>query len=202
MSDETSAISCFRSLLRGLAKLLLPMFWRRLPDTGRVVTAGSFCRPLHVHSGDAYTRFPLVQAGTSRQKAPAANPVGVFFFFVAHFAACSDVGHGARRQLPHRLDCILFARTMGSVCRDCQISENLLEQPSASGDAGCGFAGDDDDVRWVRVQEVRVLPENSPGRGIGPSQQMRGRHGLGPTLTIGLISGRTESSSITSTLAR
>jgi hypothetical protein len=46
------------------------------------------------------------------------------------------------------------------------------------------FAGDDDDVRWVRFQEVRVPPENSPDRGIGPSQQMRGWHGLGPTVTM------------------
>ena len=79
---------------------------------------------------------PPVQAGTSRQKAPAANPVRDFLC-LAHFAACLDIGHGARRQLPHRLDYILLARTMGSVCRDCQISENLPEQPSVSCDAGC-----------------------------------------------------------------
>ena len=126
-----------------------------------VVATWSFCIPQHVHLGDANTRFPLVRAGTSRQKAQAANPVGDFLG-LAHFAACLDVGHGARRQLLQRLDCILFARTMGSVCRDCQISENLLEQPSVSGDAGCGFAGDDDDVCRVRFQEVRVLPENPP----------------------------------------
>ena len=126
---------------------------------------------------------PPVQAGSSRQKAPAANPVRDFLC-LAHFAACLDVGHGARRQSLQRLDCILFARTMGSVCRDCQIFENLLEQPSVSGDAGCGFAGDDDDACRVRFQEVRVLPENPPARGIGPNQQMRGRHGLVPTVTM------------------
>ena len=38
-----------------------------------------FCRPRQLHSGDAYTSSPLVRAGTSRQKAPAANPVGDFF---------------------------------------------------------------------------------------------------------------------------
>ena len=101
-----------------------------------VVTTWSFCLPQHVRLGDANTMFPLVRAGTSRQKAPAANPVGDFFG-LAHFAACLDVGHGARRQLLHRLDRILFARIMGTVCRDCQISENLPEQPSVSCDAGC-----------------------------------------------------------------
>ncbi len=108
-----TAISCFRSL-RGFAKPLLPMFWRRISDTGRVVTPWSFADLSMRTACDANTRFPLVPAGTSHQKAPAANPVGDFFG-LAHFAACLDVGHGACRRLLHRLDCILFARIMGTV---------------------------------------------------------------------------------------